>query len=334
MKKIGLGIIGLGYVGQIHLRHAQKLANAHVTAVADLSKKALKKAKNNGIKNTFTSYEEMLKLPGLDAVIIALPTHLHLKCVRDAAEAKKHIFLEKPMARNTQEAKEILSTVQKNNIKLMMGYPLRFNKQFRELKRKIYDGTLGDIEIAIANYISSGPFFHRAEAHAPIPVPEWWFNKELTGGGALIDLGSHLINLLRWYFGEITEIKSYLGYRFNMPFEDKAVCLTRFENGTIAIINVGWFLQGYQLKIELIGTVNHITVQHKPPNPLTAAIQMLTTGTSQFYHAHKAELQHFVNSPINDKTPTPTGEDGLKDLEAIEKAYKNQIRMRTLTYGL
>jgi predicted dehydrogenase len=61
---------------------------------------------------------------------------------------------------------------------------------------------------------------------------------------------------------------------------------------------------------------------------------MLTTGTSQFYHAHKAELQHFVNSPINDKTPTPTGEDGLKDLEAIEKAYKNQIRMRTLTYGL
>jgi len=334
MKKIGLGIIGLGYVGQIHLRHAQKLANAHVTAVADLSKKALKKAKNNGIKNTFTSYEEMLKLPGLDAVIIALPTHLHLKCVRDAAEAKKHIFLEKPMARNTQEAKEILSTVQKNNIKLMMGYPLRFNKQFRELKRKIYDGTLGDIEIAIANYISSGPFFHRAEAHAPIPVPEWWFNKELTGGGALIDLGSHLINLLRWYFGEITEIKSYLGYRFNMPFEDKAVCLTRFENGTIAIINVGWFLQGYQLKIELIGTVNHITVQHKPPNPLTAAIQMLTTGTSQFYHAHKAELQHFVNSLINNKTPTPTGEDGLKDLEAIEKAYKNQIRMRTLTYGL
>jgi len=325
MKNIGLGIIGLGYVGQIHLRHAQKLANAHVIAVADLSKKALKKAKNNGIKNTFTSYEEMLKLPELDAVIIALPTHLHLKCVRDAAEAKKHIFLEKPMARNTQEAKEILSIVQKNNIKLMIGYPLRFDQQFQELKRKIYDGTLGDIEIAIANYISSGPFFHRAEAHAPVPVPEWWFNKGLTGGGALIDLGSHIINLLRWYFGEITDIKSHLSYRFNMSFEDKAICLTKFQNGTTAIISVGWFLQGYQLKIELIGTVNHITVQHKPSNPLSTTIQMLTTGTSQFYHAHKAELQYFVDSLIKDKQPTPTGEDGLKDLEAIEKAYKNQI---------
>jgi len=327
MKKIGLGIIGLGYVGQIHLRHAQKIANAHVIAVADLSKKALKKARNNGIKNTFISYEEMLKLPELDAVIIALPTHLHLKCVRDAAEAGKHIFLEKPMARNAREAKEILSIVQKNNIKLMMGYPLRFNKQFQTLKKKIYDGTLGDIEIAIANYISSGPFFHRAEANAPIPVPEWWFNKELTGGGALIDLGSHIINLLRWYFGEITDIKSHLGYRFNMPFEDKAICLTKFQNDTTAIINVGWFLQGYQLKIELIGTVNHTTVQHKPSNPISTAIQMLTTGTSQFHHAHKAELQHFVESLIKDKTPTPTGEDGLKDLEAIEKAYKNQIHL-------
>jgi predicted dehydrogenase len=327
MKKIGLGIIGLGYVGQIHLRHAQKLANARVTAVADLSKKALKKARNNGIKNTFTSYEEMLKLPELDAVIIALPTHLHLKCVRDAAEAKKHIFLEKPMAKNTQEAKEILSIVRKNNIKLMMGYPLRFNQQFQTLKKKIYDGILGDIEIVIANYISSGPFFHRAEAHAPMPVPEWWFNKELTGGGALMDLGCHIINLLRWYFGEIIDIKSHLGYRFNMPFEDKATCLTKFQNGTTAIINVGWFLQGYQLKIELIGTVNHTTVQHKPSNPISTVIQMLTTGTSQFYHAHKAELQHFVDCLIKDKQPTPTGEDGLKDLEAIEKAYKNQITM-------
>jgi hypothetical protein len=64
-------------------------------------------------------------------------------------------------------------------------------------------------------------------------------------------------------------------------------------------------------------------------NILLAVIQMLTTGTSQFYHAHKSELQHFVDCLIKDKKPTPTGEDGLKDLEAIEKAYKNQIMRAT-----
>ncbi len=326
MKQIRLGIIGLGYVGQIHLRHARRLANADVTAVADLSKKALKKAKNEGVKKAFTDYKCMLKDPEIDAVIIALPTHLHLKCVVDAAEAKKHIFLEKPIAQNIADAKEILSAARKNGVKLMMGYPLRFNDQFQALKKRIADGTLGDVEIAIANYISSGPFFHRAEAHAPVPVPEWWFNKELTGGGVLIDLGSHVINLLRWYFGEITEIRSHLGYRFNMDFEDKATCLTKFENGTTALINVGWFSQKYQLKIELIGTVNHVTAEHKPSNPISTAVQMLTTGTSKFHQPHKAELQHFVNCLIQDKAPSPTGEDGLKDLQAIEKAYQNQIR--------
>ncbi|MEM2143825.1 MAG: Gfo/Idh/MocA family oxidoreductase, partial [Candidatus Jordarchaeaceae archaeon] len=97
MKLIKLGIIGLGYVGQIHLRHAQKLVNARVIAAADLSKKALSKVKNDGVKKTFADYKSMLKDREIDAVIIALPTHLHLKCVKDAAEAKKHIFLEKPI---------------------------------------------------------------------------------------------------------------------------------------------------------------------------------------------------------------------------------------------
>jgi len=328
MKILKLGIIGLGHVGQIHLQHAKRLDNARVIAVADLSKKALSRAKSYGVKKAFTDYTQLLKDPEIDAVIIALPTHLHLKCAIDAAEAKKHIMLEKPIARNTEEAKEILKAARKNDVKLMIGYPLRFNQQFQTIKRKILDGTLGDIEIAIANYISTGPFFHRAEAHAPIPVPEWWFHKELTGGGALIDLGSHLINLLRWYFGEITDIKSHLGYRFNMDFEDKATCLAKFENRITAIINVGWFLQGYQLKIELIGTVDHITAQHKPSNPLFTAMQMLTMGTSQFYQGHKAELQHFINCLIQERTPSPSGEDGLKDLIAIEQAYKNQIHLK------
>ncbi|MEM1542499.1 MAG: Gfo/Idh/MocA family oxidoreductase [Candidatus Bathyarchaeia archaeon] len=325
MKILKLGIIGLGYAGQIHLMNAKRLGNASLVAVADISKKALSRAKRYRVRKTFTDYKQMLKDPEIDAVIIALPTHLHLKSAIDAAEAKKHMMIEKPIARNVEEAKEIIEAARRNNVKLMVGYPLRFNQQFQDLKRRIYDGTLGDIEIAIANYISTGPFFHRTETHAPTPVPEWWFQKDLTGGGALIDLGSHLINLLRWYFGEITNIKSYLGYRFNMDFEDKAICLAKFESETTAIVNVGWFSQKYQLKIELLGTMDHVIARHEPANPLTTIVQILLTGISQFHQGHIVELQHFVNCLLRDSQPTPTGEDGLRDLEAIERAYKNQI---------
>jgi UDP-N-acetylglucosamine 3-dehydrogenase len=324
LKKIGLGIIGLGYVGKIHLQHSLKLDNANLVAVADLSKKALNTARNLGVKKTFTNYEQLLKDPDVEAVIIALPTHLHLQCVTQAAEEKKHIFLEKPMARNVTEAQKIISAAQRNSVKLMIGYPLRFNTEFRNLKEKMRNRSLGDIEIANSTYISSGPFLHRAESHTPVPVPEWWFDKELTGGGALIDLGVHIINLFRWYFGEVTEIKAHLGYRFNMDFEDSAVCLMKFETGTRAIINVGWFSQQYILKVELLGSVGHAIVEHAPSHSLSTVIQMLTTGMSKFHRPHYSELQYFANCLVEDLSPSPNGQDGLKDMETISRAYSNR----------
>lgn len=327
MKKIGLGIIGLGYIGKTHLQNSFKLTNIKTLAVSDISKRALRNAKNAGIKKTYDDYEKLLDDPDIDAVVISLPTHLHLPCTKRAAEKGKHVFLEKPIARNVQEAQEIISAAQKNSVKLMIGYPLRFNSTFRALKEKIDNGTLGDVEIAYAANISSGPFFHRAQEYAPAPVPEWWFNKELTGGGALIDLGSHMINLLRWYFGEIRNIQAHLGYRFNLDFEDSATCLAKFESGTLATINVGWFSQQSHLRVELFGTVSVAFSEHVSTNPLITAIQMLTTGRSKYFQAHFAELQYFVNCIVQDRDPSSTGEDGLKDLKAITQAYKNQINL-------
>jgi len=327
MRKIGLGLIGLGYIGKLHLKHSQKLDNANLVAVSDLSKKKLRMAKDAGVKKTFTDYEQLLKDSDVEAVIVALPTHIHLQCTRKVAEAKKHIFLEKPIARNVMEAREIIATTKRNSVKLMIGYPLRFNTEFSRIKEKIKNGTLGNVEIAQATYISSGPFLHRIESHIPVSVPEWWFKKELTGGGALIDIGSHMINLLRWYFGEIKDIKSLLGNRLNMDFEDSAMCLANFKSGTVAAINVGWFSQKLFLEVNLHGSVDHVTVGRVSQNRLLTAVQMLTTGTSKFYQSHFAELQYFVDCLIHDLSPSPSGEDGLRDLEAISMAYKNQIQL-------
>ncbi len=325
MEKVNLGIIGLGYIGKLHMKHLLKITNVNLAAVSDLSKRALKEAKNAGVKKTLNDYEQLLKQPDVDAVVIALPTHLHLDCAVKAAEAGKDIFLEKPIAITVKDAKEIVNAARKNSVKLMMGYPLRFNKVFFDLKTKKDQGTLGDIEVAHATFISSGPFFHRTESHTPVPVPQWWFNKELTGGGVLIDLGSHIINLLRWYFGEITQIKGHLGYRFNLDLEDSAVCVAKFDSGTTAVITTGWFLQGYELNLDFFGTVGHGAANYTPGNRLVAATQMLTTGISDFHRPHFDELKYFVRCLTNDLSPLPSGEDGVKDLEAIYNAYQNSI---------
>jgi len=324
--KIGLGIVGLGYIGNTHLQHALRLRNSNLIAVADISKRALRNAREIGAKKTYADYRELLKDPEIDAVVISLPTHLHLECAKAAAEYKKHILLEKPIARDIKEAREIVSVTQANSVKIMMGYPLRFNRIFRNLREEITSGALGEVVTAYVTNISSGPFFHRAEGYAPVPVPDWWFKRDLTGGGVLVDLGSHMIDLLRWYFGEITDIRSRLGYRFNLDLEDSAICIAEFQTGTTAIVNVGWYSQEYKLKVEVHGSVKYAVGMQSASNPIFTAAQMLVTGKSKFFEPHLLELQYFIDCLMKDKNPSPNGNDGLKDIEAISLAYQHQMR--------
>ena len=327
MKTIRLGLIGVGGIGQLHLKHALMLPNVEVTAVADSSKSALDRAKGFGIKNLYVNYSELLRSSDVDAVLIALPTHLHLRCTREAAEVGKHIFLEKPIAVTVDEAKEVIASAERYSVKLMIGYPMRFNQHFLKLKDDVANGLLGDVESAHATYVCSGPFVHRADGHSPSPVPDWWFNIELTGGGVLVDLGCHIINLMRMLFGEVVDIKGRFGYRYNMDFEDSAVCLARFSSGTLATIDVGWYSQEYLLRLDLLGSVRHATVEHMPPPTLHALVQMLTKGISSFNMPHYRELQYFVDCLQNDFDPFPSGLDGLRDLEVISKAYKNSLSL-------
>ncbi len=324
MKRINLGIIGLGFIGRVHLKNCLNLKSARVVAVADISKRALKFAKELGVKQLFTDYHELLEQPDIDAVIVSLPTHLHASCAIRAAEEGKHIFLEKPLARNPKEGKKIVSAAKKHGVKLMVGYPFRFHSGFKSLKEKIESGELGDVQVAHAVNVGAGPFFHRAESVTPRPVPEWWFDKELSGGGALLDLGSHMINLTRWYFGEVRSVKAYLGHRFDFDFEDYAVCIANFDSGTTAIINVGWFSQKSAIGIELFGTMTHTRVYYSPASKAITAIKLILGKTPKFFIPYLKEVSHFITCIKNDQAQ-PSGEDALKDLETIARAYENQI---------
>lgn len=327
MKKIDLGIIGLGFIGKVHLRNSLKLKSARVIAAADISKKALNYARNFGIKQLYTHYHELLKVKEVDAVIISLPTHLHAECTISAMEKGKHVFLEKPLARNPREGLEIVSAAKKNGVKFVVGYPLKFVTDFVNLKSLIKNGALGDIQLAYAVNIAAGPFFHRAESMIPRPVPDWWLDKELTGGGILMDLGCHMINLLRWYFGEVSGIKTRLGYRFNFDFEDYATCIIDFECGASAVINVGWFSQITALGVEVFGTMDYARAYHFPSNKVITAVKLIFDKTPKFFVPYLKELSYFIDCICHDydRENLLSGEDALRDLNIIDRAYKNQI---------
>lgn len=109
-----------------------------------------------------------------------------------------------------------------------------------------------------------------------------------------------------------------------MEMEDSALCLVKFDSGVRAVTTVGLFAQKNRMELKLFGTVDYAEMLQSLQNPLSTAIQMFATGTSKYFQPHFAELRYFVNCISSGITPSPPGEDGLRDLEAILLAYKSQ----------
>lgn len=294
-------------------------------AVSDVSAKSLRVAKRAGIKDAYSDYNKLLDDPRIDAVIISLPTFLHAPVAIKAAECGKHILVEKPLARHFNEGLSITSAAKRHGVKLMVGYPLRFMPQFASLKRSLESGILGGVQIVVASTVSNGPFFHRTEYGTPRPVPSWWFDKELTGGGALIDLGSHLVDLLTWFFGDVASVRSQLGYRFNMDFEDHAVCVMKFKDGVVATLNVGWFAEYHRVQVDVYGTVSHAHAGSKSPTFIDHVMKLTSRRARNVSSGFYQELEHFVTCLSNNISPNPSGEQGLQNLRIIEAAYRNNM---------
>jgi predicted dehydrogenase len=323
MKRLNIGIIGLGFQGGNHFRNCLRLEDAKLAGVADVSESTLMVAKKAGVKDVYTNYENLLKDKKIDAVIISLPNFLHRECATKAAEAGKNILLEKPLARNAGEGEEILSSVRQNGVKLMLGYDLRFNTILNNIHDQIIDGFFGEVQLVEASIIGGGPFSSRSDRIGPVQVPSWWFDKELVGGGALLDLGSHLINLLTWYFGEVIDVKSHLGYLFNMEVEDIATCMMRFKDGPVATIKAGWFSKDSIQTIQIYGTARNVIAKIAPSGTIAHVWKDIEKKMGWRKHdPYYLELVNFLECLRKNEEPRPSGDEGLRDLRIISMAYK------------
>ena len=266
---IRVGVIGLGHMGQLHLLNALRIDGVKVVAGADLSERNRQYAEKHHIK-TYDDYTKMVKSEELDAVIISLPNFLKKNCIDYVTENKLDIFLDKPMARSYSEALEIVQKVEKESVRLMVGVNYRYIPCVQQLKKTFDEGRIGDPVIATADLILNGPLSHGA---VPLPVPEWWLSRESAGGGALLDLGYHLIDLLVWVLGDLKVTYSKLGYRMNLPVEDSATVILESENsGVTCGVNVGWFERSifpdFNFRVNIHGTASYVSTDQFVPGDL------------------------------------------------------------------
>jgi len=340
-RMLNVGIIGLGHMGRLHMMNCLHVDGVKIVAAADSSKRALKKAKLIGVKNLYTDYHNLLNdSSDVDAVVISLPNFLHFECIRLALETGLNVFVEKPMASTVNECRKIVKLVEKSGKKFMVGHCMRFIDAIEKMKDIADKGRIGDLQVVTIEQILNGPFAHGA---IPKPVPEWWFDPKKSGGGVLIDLGYHLIDLFRFFVGEDSKILfACFDHKFNLPFEDGAIVILRSSDSSIkGIINVGWYQKSvfpeYNFRTILHGNAGYTssddlvprnvylhTVKEGTKNLLRRAVgkKIKPLSYSYYYESYYKELQLFFDCVKNDSDPSVSAIDGLKTVELIEEAYE------------
>lgn len=284
---LGTGLIGMFYTMTFHdLRGKDR-----VHAVYSRNEEKVKKfAKDWNIPVYYTSMEEAINDPDTDTVVIGLPNHLHKQAVELSAKAGKAILCTKPLARNALEAKELLEIVENAGVFHAYLEDLAYTPKTLKSLASVKRGDLGRIL-----------WVRSREAHNG-PHSEWFWDVEQAGGGAIIDLGCHCIEIARNFIGKNIkplEVMCWTDTQVHpIEAEDNGIGLVKYENGAIGQFEVSWtFRGGMDLRDEVSGTEGSIWLDHF----LRTGYEMFTTGNKGGYVAEKSESNTGWLFPVGDE---------------------------------
>lgn len=343
MKKLRIGMVGAGNIANVHLNAYQALDNVEIAAICDINAERLNETADLfNIEKRYATEAEMLANEQLDAADVCVWNCNHAKCTIDALDAGLHVLCEKPMAYSVKEAEEMLEASKRNNKLLMIGFVLRFDPESGIAKDFIDNGYLGDIYYSKATYL---------RRHGS---PGGWFsNKELSGGGPVIDLGVHVIDLTRQLMGNPKPIsvfastsdrlkdrkylKTNVGWipkdaKPDDPFnvEDFAVAMIKYEDGKTTLLETSYSLNGEQTtKKELFGTKGGIKIDAdgmKIYTELNNFLADVTPHTENYKFGKEmftAEMEHFVDCALNGTPCKAPAEDGVVIMKILEAIYES-----------
>ncbi len=342
MRKLKVCVIGAGSISDMHFGPYSKLENVDLAGVYDLSvERAGEKAKKYNIPKVYQSLEEVLADTSIEAVSICTWNNSHADIAIKAMEADKHVLVEKPLCMTMEEALKVEETAKRTNKILQVGFVRRFATNTNVLKSFIDKGRLGDI------------YYAKTTCIRRLGNPGGWFSdKSRSGGGPLIDIGVHVIDIC-WYLMGKPKVKSIVGHTYhllgnrnnieNLSFykaadydannntvEDMANALITFENGASLSVDVSFTLHAKkdELSVKLYGTKGgaelepalHIVSEEN--NTILNIEPQVDHLSFDFEKAFLGEVQGFVDSCLNGAEVIAPVEDGVEIMKILTGIYE------------
>ena len=348
MENIKVGIIGSGFIAEHHCYSYTTMPNVEIIGVSSLlekeAKELMKKYKIPG--KPYKDYKDLLKLD-CDAISVCVPNFLHEKVTIDVLNSGSHALVEKPLARTVFEGENMLNAEITSKKKIFYCENNMYAPTFVKIKEIIEEGGIGKI------------YAGRGKEHHSGPHSEWFYKKDKSGGGALIDLGIHDIACLVWYLGcDVTEvfcqtktIQPDRGKFGKCEVEDNAVGVLYFENDAQIIIEESWTApSGYDMRFELYGTEGQIKAAPTNSDLISVysekgygyAVEKASTTAGWTFpvpeeawnFGYPQEIKYFMDCIGNGTAPLTDGNYGLKILKIVESMYQSAKSRKIETVSL
>ena len=341
MSQIGFGIIGGGMIGPYHAEAIRMIPEAKLVAVATSREDTARRfAEKVQVDSWYTDYRELLKRDDIQVVNICTPPYLHEEMVLAAAEAGKHVLVEKPIAINLRQADTMIDACEKAGVKLGVIFQYRFSEAAQKLKKAVETLLFGRLFLGdvYVKWFRTGEYYQSAS---------WRGLWSKEGGGALINQSIHAIDLLQWFMGPVEWVEGVCQtVHHRIEVEDLGLALIRFQSGAVGVIEGSTALYpGFPQRIELHGEKGSAILEgdriafwkfqdNTVPMDLLQKGEVLNTSSSPTAgfspEYHRRQIQDFLEAIRDNRPPLVDGIEGRKALEIVRAIYlssQNGVRV-------
>jgi 1,5-anhydro-D-fructose reductase (1,5-anhydro-D-mannitol-forming) len=312
---IGWGIVGTGQHADEILAPAIAAEGSRLVGIVSRdAERAQEFAKRHGVPHAYTRYEDLLRDPGVQVVLITTPNALHAEQVIAAARAGKHVLCDKPLATSSADAGRAVDECRRAGVKLGIDFQIRHTASSTETRRLIESGAIGDLLVVQAE--------HSAGRR---PLWSWRMNRELAGYGATHNIAVHTYDQIRYWIGsEVAEVMAMFDTGQSTDLDTLVMTLFRFENGVLAYVNANQTIPRFQNDFAIYGTSGRIVGRHLTRDLQEGELRVISGDapeTVMAYSTHDA-FQRVVadmNAAIlEDREPFASGLDGLRCVQLVE----------------